>query len=561
MPPNPVIRRYTPPTCTLEIVDRNSPLSRWVGRSVSSLLQFDLRCDDPQLPEEKRFNIRGDQEQLTALHEAVNTYVQELLNQSPEQFNLLIAKQATLSSETVLPSPRAVDSVTPDTLDASEAPRVDPSPISANLEGEEIGYKDAAAPPSGAIFLEPGRGLSHNLFLGPLANNQTGQVVQLSMLQLFDLATALDEYTTDVVTLPPLKRSRSSRYSAVTPSTAWASIAAILLLGVGLTTVVVQLLNRSDSRPQVATNNRNQQQTALQPSPTPPLSSLETLPSLPPADPNIPLPSNNLSPLSVPGTAPPIQGTLPVPPPQSTILTPNALSTPSTPTTQTTPVDPIRPTAPSTIVINPNPGQDRSGTGQTAVPGVSGVTTLPGITPPADAPRPQPQINPPSPNTLPVPAEATRSIPPAESGETPTAQQKLNTALQKRSPATSTTPSQPKTTAYAPTAQVTEARDFFSQRWEPPSGLKQTLEYSILLDVDGTIQRIEPLGQAARTYIDRSGMPLIGERFVSPSPSGQTPRIRVVLNPNGKVQAFLESMETENSPNSTNPTNPTNPTN
>lgn len=556
MPPNPVIRRYTPPTCTLEIVDRNSPLSRWVGRSVTSLSQFDLRFDDPRLPEEKRFNIQGDQEQLTALHEAVNTYVQDLLSQSPEQFNLLIEKQANLSSQTVSPSPRAVDSIPPDPLDPSEAPQVDPLP-SANVNGEDIGYD--TAPTSAAIFLEPGRRLSHNLFLGPLANNQTGQVVQLSMLQLFDLSTALDEYAADVVTLPPLKRSRSSRYSAVTPSTAWASIAAILLLGVGLTTVGVQLFNRSNSRPQVAINNRNQQQTALQPSPTPPLSSLETLPSLPPANPNLPPPNNNLPPLSVPGTAPPIQGTLPVPPPQSTTITPNALSTPSTPTTQTTPVDPIlRSTAPSTIVINPTPGQAGSVTRQTAVPGVSGVTTLPGITPPADVPRPQPQNNPPSPNTLPVPPAATRSVPPAESGEAPTAQQRLNAAIQKRSPNTPTTPSEPKTTAYAPTAQVTEARDFFSQRWEPPSGLKQTLEYSILLDVDGTIQRIEPLGQAARTYVDRSGMPLIGERFVSPSPSGQTPRIRVVLNPNGKVQAFLESMEKENSPNSANPANPTN---
>jgi hypothetical protein len=66
------------------------------------------------------------------------------------------------------------------------------------------------------------------------------------------------------------------------------------------------------------------------------------------------------------------------------------------------------------------------------------------------------------------------------------------------------------------------------------------LEYSLVLDVDGTIQRIEPLGQAARTYIDETGMPLIGESFVSPNTNGQTPRIRVVFAPSGKVQTFLE---------------------
>jgi hypothetical protein len=71
--------------------------------------------------------------------------------------------------------------------------------------------------------------------------------------------------------------------------------------------------------------------------------------------------------------------------------------------------------------------------------------------------------------------------------------------------------------------------------------LTKTLEYSIVLDVDGTIKLIEPLGQAARTYVDRSSMPLIGERFVSPINNGQTPRIRVVLAPDGKVQTFLEA--------------------
>lgn len=71
--------------------------------------------------------------------------------------------------------------------------------------------------------------------------------------------------------------------------------------------------------------------------------------------------------------------------------------------------------------------------------------------------------------------------------------------------------------------------------------MTKTLEYSIVLDVDGTIKVIEPLGQAARNYVDRSGMPLIGERFVSANKNGQSPRIRVVLAPDGKVQTFLEA--------------------
>jgi hypothetical protein len=56
---NSVLRRYTPPTCTLEVVAKSSPLSRWVGQSLMKDLRFELRFDDPRQPEEKRVTIRG----------------------------------------------------------------------------------------------------------------------------------------------------------------------------------------------------------------------------------------------------------------------------------------------------------------------------------------------------------------------------------------------------------------------------------------------------------------------------------------------------------------------
>ncbi|GAB1538783.1 hypothetical protein NUACC21_14470 [Scytonema sp. NUACC21] len=91
------------------------------------------------------------------------------------------------------------------------------------------------------------------------------------------------------------------------------------------------------------------------------------------------------------------------------------------------------------------------------------------------------------------------------------------------------------------TAQIAEARDFLKERWEPPTGLKQAIEYSLLVGVDGSIERIMPLGKAARDYVDRTGMPLIGEPFVSPNKSGQSVRIRAVFSPDGKVQTFPET--------------------
>jgi len=87
---NSVLRRYTPPTCTLEIRAKSSPLSRWVGQSVLKDLHFELRFDDPRKPEEKRVTIRGDRTDLEVLYDAVNSYVQNLLDPSPREFSVAL---------------------------------------------------------------------------------------------------------------------------------------------------------------------------------------------------------------------------------------------------------------------------------------------------------------------------------------------------------------------------------------------------------------------------------------------------------------------------------------
>ena len=91
------------------------------------------------------------------------------------------------------------------------------------------------------------------------------------------------------------------------------------------------------------------------------------------------------------------------------------------------------------------------------------------------------------------------------------------------------------------TPQIAEARDFLKKRWQPPEGLTQTLQYSLIVGVDGTIERIFPLGGASRNYFDTTGMPNAGQPFISPSRNGQALRIRAVLSPDGKVQTFPEN--------------------
>ena len=89
--------------------------------------------------------------------------------------------------------------------------------------------------------------------------------------------------------------------------------------------------------------------------------------------------------------------------------------------------------------------------------------------------------------------------------------------------------------------QISEVKKYLKRRWQPPSGLKQSLEYSLTVGVDGTIERILPLGKAERENFGKTGIPAIGDRFISPSNTGQDARIRAVFKPNGDVQAFPET--------------------
>jgi hypothetical protein len=61
-----------------------------------------------------------------------------------------------------------------------------------------------------------------------------------------------------------------------------------------------------------------------------------------------------------------------------------------------------------------------------------------------------------------------------------------------------------------------------------------------VLNQDGSLQQIIPLGQAAKLYIDRTGMPLLNEPFVSPLDVAGNPRLRLVLGPDGTVRTFME---------------------
>jgi hypothetical protein len=93
-------------------------------------------------------------------------------------------------------------------------------------------------------------------------------------------------------------------------------------------------------------------------------------------------------------------------------------------------------------------------------------------------------------------------------------------------------------TAFDFVPQVTELRRYFQQRWLPPEGLSQSLEYTLVLDESGTLAQVLPLGRSAVQFQEYSQIPELGEPLASPHE--QPLRLRLVLGEQGEVNVFVQ---------------------
>jgi Domain of unknown function (DUF4335) len=470
-----VIRRYTPPTCTLEILAKSSPLSFWVGRTLLKELRFKLSFDDPKIIQEKPVTISGDRQQLEMLGDVVTTYVKNFLQQ-PVSTVALTAKSS---------------------LHNGDRKSVQTTPV--------VDVKSNETYP----FIKHHGMLAHELFFGSLASETSGEKIELSALQLFDLATALDKYDSEIDALPNLVAGDRKGALPI-----WASAAAAIVLAVGLTSTGIRLFGQkstpstnsvasSDSRGD--DNNERELSDVIPPKPAEPkatpspklpetLASAERLPPPPPVDLPKPPPANVPDPSKYPF---PSKAFKIAQPPQPTVaIAPNSSN--KTPTPQ-----------PPTEKTNLNQS-DRE------------TVKLPALPPLVRQ----------SPNTNSKISES------GERGEEDNlASDSLNSGDRVR--LTAAANSDPEN-AVERIPQLVELQNYFQQRWKPPQGLTQTLEYRLILNNNGSIKSIIPLGKASEINLDRTNIPLMGESFISPFQERSTPIVRLVLGPDGAVKTFTE---------------------
>lgn len=451
-----VLRRYTPPTCTLEIAAQQSPLSRWMGKMALKDLRFKLSLDDPRLANQDWVVLRGDQQQLESLVGVVGDYVQNFLSQSQGAVGTAIISPPT-------------------------APRT----AIANTSG---------------IALEPFGLLSHQLQLGSLATVESGDSITLSSTQLADLASALDDYNAEATALPNFTRPSLKDFN-------WGAIAAGGLLTVGLSTALLKGLDSSSRNPAPQEASSGDQRVALQP-------------SMPPS----PTPSPGLTPLPL--------GSMTPPPPTGITITPNNATT-STGSTAT----------------------GSTATGSTAATQPSNAPPIVSVPEKSDGtPEIKPIPNPGKPDTPPATEQKSSST---QKSNQQSAEGAIDRSLPQLSPGV---PVEPITGSAARTANRSEApiapaapapvlpsnsqsqevEQFFKRNWKPAAPITENAEYLIQVAADGTRQALTPLNKAAEDNLVYTGLPLDGEAFVSPNPNNRPSTVRVVIDKNGSIQAFLQ---------------------
>ncbi len=513
----PVITKcYTPPTCTLEITAQTSALSRWMRqpavRSVEFLLSFDGLSPEGQ----NSVEIRGDRDQLDTLSLTVNDYIGQLLAQTYTALPVAVPK---------LSKPKISES--------DDGPTLAPQNLMSTPTDAE--HRSSTG---GNLQLRSQTLLVHELELGSLATDTSGPKIPLTVSQLFDLASALDDCAEEMALLPEQLQPPERPQPRLRTPPAWARSAAVVVLMVGVTTATVKLYQTRQG-PKPPSSISLQREQAREQSPTSSRSPSVLQETTPPQPSQSPLQGS-----------PPLQSPSPRSSPDSSRSIPETRLTPPLADRARQP-ETSSPSTPSSPAQRPQQNKSLASTTTQPLAQSDSFGSQPRQ---KNSPVAKPEEAPPAPPVAPKDDSSVATVPESEvqssrpdfadgAGESMESKAEAdNSATLGRSlrsqPPAAIAP-QPATQEALP--QVTEVQRYVAQRWQAPKGLNQNLQYTLVLNPDGSLQRVEPLGTPAVQYLKQVPLPAINQRFVSPLKQAKSTKIRLILGPDGTVRTLLLS--------------------
>jgi Domain of unknown function (DUF4335) len=337
-------------------------------------------------------------------------------------------------------------------------------------------------------YLTP-QGLTHHeLFFGSLSHDSDRPSIRLGTVQLFDLVTALEAYQTKMLALSEVEQRRP--WQKIMPL--WGGIVALGMIAA----IAMVMIFKPQSQQNITSE--------APPSPTP--NSIPELTEVTP--PPLPNPDRQSVDSLKPRTAIASSERLPPPP---------AVETPKP-----------KPDIPDPADYELSDVAQQSGFDTTAQ--AKDQAKIASNQKPKSASSISAKI--PIATTAPQAQERVETVEPQDL-ETKSATG--DNLLQKPAPRITTRQPSP---IPSPTEEVAA---YFEHKWQPPADLDQSLEYRLLLDENGSIKRVVPLGKAAQLYLSQTNIPINGEPFISPLGKSQSSTIRLLLNPQGEVQVFAEA--------------------
>jgi hypothetical protein len=242
-------RTYTTPTCTLIVANQEQQSAPFKGQARNNNpVDFIIHLEDPDLAEDA-VTLQGKPQQLDHLQQIVSKYVAELVAKFPLPANALMtsAPDPEPQSDPVppvtpdvdsprsglvknLPGLRADSTRTSPPVNTDNTRSVPPQSLLAKLFGRwnqpqpertsRPNPQGDLSAPNPATTIAPttpyltgvgDRALDHQLHLGNLATVVSGEVLTLSAIQLFDLASVLEEYAAQAI--PTAKSPQTSTVS------------------------------------------------------------------------------------------------------------------------------------------------------------------------------------------------------------------------------------------------------------------------------------------------------------------------------------------------------------